>query len=131
MTIRPLYTLPIPPSADSADYPYYQAFLHSMNRCEGRTIAGKIALSIEMTAELCQTSPAHIARVLVDCGLRAPRDAFPASFVEFIETPPNAHASRPSGGFELDAVELQDFWRSLLPPTAGMPAEACEMETMA
>lgn len=114
MTMRPLYTMPLPPHESSPDYPYYQAFLHSMNRSEGVSIADKIAQAIDMTADFTQTSSAHIARLLVDYGLRAPRNAFPPSFVQFIETPQRAKPAYAQSGFEQDASELKDFWLDLM-----------------
>lgn len=126
--MQPLYTMPLPPHENSPDYPYYQAFLHSMNRTDGASIAHKIAQSIELTANFTQTSPAHIARLLVDYGLRAPRHAFPDSFVSFIDTHKRPRIQIAMDGFEQDVTELKDFWQTLRPCTTPVMHEQRVLE---
>lgn len=112
----PLYTMPVPPSADHPDHAYYQAFVHVMNRLpRTMTIGAKLAEAIEHTADFMQTSPAHVARLLVDYGLRAPRQAFPASFLDFVDRTPEPRHAVERAALDSDVVELKDFWSTLRP----------------
>ncbi len=115
----PLYTMPVPPSASSQDHDYYQAFVHIMNRLP-RTLAigAKLRTAIEHTADYMRTSPAHVARLLVDYGLRAPRQAFPASFLDFVDQTPAPRDAIARASMDADVIELKDFWHTLSPHLA-------------
>jgi len=112
--MQPIYTMPVPPVDSSPDMPYYQAFVHAMNRTKAPSIAEKLRTAIALTAELTQTSPAHIARLLVDYGLRAPRNAFPDSFVDYVESRPAPKSFVPVTAVDTDVIALKDFWQTLL-----------------
>lgn len=45
----------------------------------------KVLSAIQFTADMLDCSDAHIAKVLVDVGLRAPRAAFPAAFLKYAD----------------------------------------------
>jgi hypothetical protein len=112
--MQPIYTMPVPPGPSSPDLPYYQAFVHAMNRTKAASIAEKLRHAITLTADLTKTSPAHIARMLVDYGLRAPKAAFPDSFVDYVESRPAPKSFVPLTATDTDVIALKDFWRTLL-----------------
>lgn len=113
--MQPLYTMPVPPGDNSSDFVYHQAFIHAMNRIQNASIATKLRQAIEETADATQTSPAHIARLLVDYGLRAPRHAFPDSFLDYIDSRPEPKLSVLRAAEDLDVTELKNFWQALRP----------------
>ncbi len=114
--MTPLYTMPVPPQASHPDHDYYQAFVHVMNRLP-RTLAigAKLQTAIEHTAEFMRTSPAHVARLLVDYGLRAPRQAFPPSFLDYVDATPMPRHAIQRAAMDTDVIELKDFWQTLAP----------------
>lgn len=113
--MQPLYTMPVPPADSSPDFVYHQAFVHEMNRVENSSIALKLRQAIINTADRTKTSPAHVARLLVDYGLRAPRHAFPDSFVDFVDSRPEPKLSVLRAAQDLDVLELKNFWQALRP----------------
>src|SRR5688572_33413892 len=113
LSMQPIYTMPVPPADTSPDMPYYRAFVHAMNRSKEPSIALKLRAAIEATAEMTKTSPAHIARMLVDYGLRAPRNAFPDSFVDYVESRPAPKSFVPRVASDEDVAALKNFWQTL------------------
>lgn len=114
--MTPLYTMPVPPHASHPDHDYYQAFVHVMNRLpHTMAIGAKLRTAIENTAEFMRTSPAHVARLLVDYGLRAPRQAFPASFLDYVDATRTPRHAVTRAVMDSDVVELKDFWQTLVP----------------
>jgi hypothetical protein len=112
--MQPLYTMPVPPVENHPDHDYYQPFVRAMNRLPRQTATGEKLLSaIAQTATTMGTSESHVARLLVDYGLRAPRDAFPASFVEFVDRYPIPRNAVERAALDTDVIELKDFWTSL------------------
>jgi len=124
--MQPIYTMPVPPTDSSPDMPYYQAFVHAMNRTQAANIAEKLRLAITATADTTRTSPAHIARMLVDYGLRAPRAAFPDSFVDYVESRPAPKSFVPVTAVDTDVIALKDFWQTLLPAKASAEERVLE-----
>ena len=45
----------------------------------------KILASIQYTADMLNCSDAHVSKILVDYGLRAPRQSFPETFLEHVD----------------------------------------------
>jgi len=57
----------------------------------------KILISIQFVSDMTASSEAHVSKVLVDLGLRAPRSAFPADYLAYTD------ASMMREGFEYGA----------------------------
>lgn len=69
----------------------------------------KILSAMQFTADMMGYSDAHIAKILVDCGLRAARIAFPADFLD------HADQSLQRTGWEVGAPDaalnaLKGYW---------------------
>ncbi len=69
----------------------------------------KILSSIQFTADMLNSSDAHISKELVEMGLRAPRAAFPVEFLDYID------AALMRYGWDIGApsksmIELRDLW---------------------
>lgn len=95
-----------------------------MNNATGMAIGEKLRFAIEMTAAKMGTSSAHVARLLVDYGLRAPRHAFPPSFVDFVDTTPEPKMAILRAAQDFDVMQLKDFWAALRPATTERQLEA-------
>ena len=112
--MQPLYTMPVPPAESHPDHEYYQAFVRAMNRLPRQAPVGqKLLTSIQQTADQMGTSEAHVARLLVDYGMRAPREAYPNSFVEFVDRYPIPRNAVERAALDTDVIELKDFWNGL------------------
>lgn len=116
----PLFTMPVPPAADHPNFAFCQTFVHAMNS-QPRTMATamRVFAAIDIAAERMETSPAHISRVLVDCGLRAPRAAFPSDFLDFVDRCPVPRTSVQRAALGTGVIELKEFWDNLQQPNAG------------
>ena len=105
-------TMPVPPTASSPDLIYHQAFIRAMNALESDDLSAKIYSAIDRAAVMTETSPAHLARLLVSYGLRAPRNAFPDSFIGYVETYTKTLNDNTSLAMvqHHDIIELHDSW---------------------
>lgn len=104
-----LYTMPVPPQEGTQDSQFYQTFVRSMNRVSVKKATDRIKQAIERTADACDTSPAYIARILVEYGLRAPRHVFPNDFISFIDDR-NKVLKRLNLPLNGEITELAQFW---------------------
>ena len=84
--------LPLPPAAhmpgshdERTDMAIYARFMRYLRHVPNSRMDIKILSSIQFTADMLDHSDAHIAKVLVDLGLRAPRMAFPADFLDYAD----------------------------------------------
>ncbi len=79
--------LPILPAsaATSEEINIYARFMRHIRHVPISRIEIKILAAIQFTADILDYSDAHIAKVLVDLGLCAPRMAFPADFLRFAD----------------------------------------------
>lgn len=74
------------PEADMAGHDVeleiYARFMRHLRHVPNSRTEIKILSSIQFTADMMDITDALVAKTLVDMGLRAPRKAFPASFLE-------------------------------------------------
>lgn len=81
-------TLPLPPTLaedERFEMEVYARFMRHLRLVPGSRMDVKILSSIQFTADMMDHGDALIARIMVDRGLRAPRRAFPVSFVDFVD----------------------------------------------
>lgn len=81
-------TLPLPPSKEREakfEMEIYARFMRHLRQVPNSRMEIKILSSIQFTADMIDVSDALVAKVLCDLGLRAPRKAFPLSFLEFAD----------------------------------------------
>ncbi|MCB1556371.1 MAG: hypothetical protein KDJ15_03565 [Alphaproteobacteria bacterium] len=80
--------LPLPPQ-DAVRHPFemeiYARFMGHIRHVPTSRLETKILSAIRFTADMTEENAALIAKTLVDLGLRAPRAAFPGSFLEFAD----------------------------------------------
>lgn len=102
--------MPLPPEKTAAeDMDIYVRFMRHM-RCipTSRRIL-RILSAIQFTADMLDCSDAHVGKVLVNLGLRAPRKAFPASFLSYADTALK-HSGWDVAGPNAALEELRLFW---------------------
>ena len=109
------HALPLPPPSaveQKDEMAIYARFMRHLRHVPSSRMEIKILSAIQFTADVMDLSDAHVAKVLVDLGLRAPRVAFPADFLSFID---GALMRSPLdiGGPNGPMVELRDFWHGI------------------
>lgn len=63
----------------------YVRFMRHIRMVPTSRVDMKILSAIQFTADMMDQSDALVAKTLVDLGLRAPRAAFPADFIAFVD----------------------------------------------
>lgn len=106
------HALPLPP-CDNAEkreeMAIYARFMRHLRHVPNSRMEIKILSAIQFTADMLDHSDAHVSKVLVDLGLRAPRLSFPADFLSFIDQS-LMRSSFEIGGPSEDMKELRGFW---------------------
>lgn len=78
--------LPQPEAKTAEDLALYTRFMKHIRNVPNSRAAIKVLSAIQFTADMLDYSDAHVAKVLVEMGLRAPRLSFPADFLEFADS---------------------------------------------
>ena len=108
--------LPLPPCVESNlenrkfEMAVYARFMRHLRYSDRKSETVKVLEAIRFVADLMDHSDAHIAKVLSDLGLRAPRAAYPHTFLDFAD---NALAC---SAWELGAADtglkaLDAYWQ--------------------
>lgn len=86
--------LPLPPGPHMAainghdgrfEMEIYARFMRHLRNVPNSRVEIKILAAIQFTADMLDVSEALVAKTLVDLGLRAPRKAFPGTFLDFCD----------------------------------------------
>lgn len=79
--------LPLPPRGENlhVEMEIYARFMRHLRLVPNSRIEIKILSAIQFTADLLDMGDDFVAKILVDAGLRAPRKAFPATYLEFAD----------------------------------------------
>lgn len=79
--------LPIMPASDLNfdDSSIYVRFIRHLRHVPTRRPEIKVLAAIQFTADILGHSDEHVAKTLVEFGLRAPRMAFPAEYLRFAD----------------------------------------------
>ena len=102
--------LPLPPETEDAlAMDVYARFMRHLRQVPHSRVEIKVLSAIQFTANMMDYTDAQITKMLVDMGLRAGRDAFPADYLEF------AYNSLMRTGWEVGGpsaglLALQDYW---------------------
>ncbi len=82
-------TIPMPPQERGVDrleeMEIYARFMRHLRHVPSSRAEIKILSAIQFTADMLNDSDARVGKVLVDLGLRAPRMAFPAAFLDYAD----------------------------------------------
>jgi len=105
-------TLPLPPKLNEGlALDVYARFMRHVRCVPNSRMTIKVLSAIQFTADLLDHSDAHVAKLLVDHGLRAPRMAFPAEFLRFVDQS-LMREDWEIGGPTAAIKELQSYWAS-------------------
>lgn len=88
ITSDPRVALPMPPARyqDKAfEMEIYAKFMRHLRTVPNSRVEIKILSSLQFTADMMDISDALVSKILVDLGLRAPRKAYPVSFLDFAD----------------------------------------------
>lgn len=102
--------LPLPPlNGDRSDMAVYARFMRHLRHVPNSRMEIKVLSAMQFTADMMGYSDAHIAKILMDCGLRAARIAFPADFLD------HADAALQRSGWEVGGPDaslnsLKAYW---------------------
>ncbi len=102
--------LPLPPHVtEGDDMALYARFMRHLRNVPNNRMEIKVLSAIQFTADITGHSDAHVAKLLVDLGLRAQRMAFPADFLRY------ADRALMRSGWEVGApthgmIALKNFW---------------------
>lgn len=80
--------LPLPPANADAkmEMEIYARFMRHLRCVPSPRFEIKILQAVQFTADILDASEELVCKVLVDLGLRAPRYAFPVSFLHYADT---------------------------------------------
>ena len=105
--------LPLPPAPqDSGEMDVYARFMRYLRHVPNSRMEIKVLSAIQFTADMLNYSDAHVAKVLVELGLRAPRMAFPAEFLSYADQALIRNGWEVGGPSEA-LLKLRDFWNAL------------------
>ena len=95
--------------ATDQQWEIYTRFVGHMRHVPVSRMEIKILSAIQFTADILDSSDAHIAKELVEMGLRAPRIAFPVEFLDYVD---NAllRCGWDIGAPSEEMIELRDQW---------------------
>lgn len=104
---------PLPPEIqDNKDMDVYARFMRYLRHVPNSRAEIKVLSAIQFTADMLDYSDAHVGKLLVELGLRAPRMAFPAEFLAYADQALMRNGwdvGGPSPALE----ELQAFWADI------------------
>ncbi len=105
-------TLPLPPEIhENGEMGIYAKFMQHLRHVPNSRMEIKVLSAIQFTADMVDCSDAHVAKLLIELGLRAPRMAFPAEFLSFADQSLMRN-SWDVGGPSKALCELQGFWHA-------------------
>lgn len=116
--------LPIPPAPHIGIAPdnkpdtrfeleVYARFMRHLRDVPNSRMDIKILAAIGFTADMMDVGDAMVAKTLVDMGLRAPRRAFPHSFLEFADRTQQRSAWDHTSTAPDSLVALQTHWNAI------------------
>ena len=103
--------LPLPSMSvtDRAEIALYARFMRHLRHVPNSRMEIKVLSAIQFTADMLGHCDAYVAKVLVDLGLRAPRVAFPAEFLKFVDAA-LMRSAWDVGGPSKSIIELREYW---------------------
>ena len=103
---------PLPPAVgDEARFEMevYARFMRHLRNVPNIRLEIKIFAAIQFTADVMDTSDALVSKTLADLGLRAPRKAFPVTFLDYVDKS-TARSSWELGTPPVSVVALREYW---------------------
>ncbi len=103
--------LPLPPLEvrDAIDMEIYNKFMRHVRLVPNSRPEIKILSAIQFTSDMMDLNDAIVAKTLADMGLRAPRKAFPESYLEHVDRT-LMRSGWDVGGPCVSSVEMKRHW---------------------
>lgn len=103
--------LPIPPleSLEAGDHEIYARFMRHLRLVPNSRMEIKILSAIQFTSDMLDLNDAIVTKTLVDMGLRAPRKAFPESYLEHVDKT-LMRSGWDVGGPSASSIEIKSYW---------------------
>jgi len=103
--------LPLPPleTQDATDLEIYAKFMRHVRLVPNSRAEIKILSAIQFTSDMMDLNDAIVAKTLADMGLRAPRKAFPESYLEHVDRT-LMRSGWDVGGPCPSSVEMKKHW---------------------
>ncbi len=103
--------LPLPPlgGMESMELEIYARFMRHFRMVPNSHIDIKILSAIQFTSDMMDMSDALVAKILADMGLRAPRRAFPESYLDHVDRS-LMRSGWDVGGPCASSVDMKRFW---------------------
>ncbi len=107
-----IYPIPSTDSDKSIEMDVYTRFMRHLRLISYNRDEIKILMSIQFVADMTASSEAHVSKVLVDLGLRAPRLAFPAEYLDYVDAA-MVRADSEFGAPSEAMKDLVSYWGSI------------------
>lgn len=103
--------LPLPPldGADDMELEIYARFMRHVRLVPNNRVDIKILSAIQFTADILDLGDAYVCKALADMGLRAPRRAFPQSYLDHVDQTMQ-RSSWDVGAPCASSVDMNRFW---------------------
>lgn len=103
--------LPLPPTDKAAvsEMDIYARFMRHLRMVPSSRADIKILSAIQFTADMMDIGDALVAKTLVDLGLRAPRRALPAAYLDHVDRS-LMRSGWDVGGPSTATLALKDYW---------------------
>ena len=104
--------LPLPPEHTphtAMEMDLYARFMRHLRMVPNSRETIKVLSSIQFTADMMDLQDALVAKTLVDLGLRAPRRAFPAAYLEHVDRA-LMRSGFDLGGPDAGMIALKAYW---------------------
>lgn len=103
--------LPLPPldEADSLDLEVYARFMRHIRLVPNSRTDIKVLSGIQFTADMMDLNDAIVSKMLADMGLRAPRRAFPESYLDHVDQT-LMRSGWDVGGPSASSIDMKRFW---------------------
>ncbi len=109
-------SLPLPPAANADTHfemDVYARFMRHLRQVPNSRMEIKILSAIQFTADMLDVGDALVAKTLADLGLRAPRKAFPVSFLDFADRAMQRRSWDTAAGIPSSVVAIKDHWDNI------------------
>lgn len=103
--------LPVPPAEtrDALELEIYARFMRHVRLVPNSRMEIKILSAIQFTSDMMDLNDAIVAKTLADMGLRAPRRAFPESYLEHVDRS-LMRSGWDVGGPCASSIEMKRHW---------------------
>lgn len=103
--------LPLPPLSgmESMELEIYARFMKHFRLVPNSKIEVKVLSAIQFTSDMMDLNDALVAKTLADMGLRAPRKAFPESYLDHVDRS-LMRSGWDVGGPCASSIDMKRFW---------------------